>query len=79
MPELNRLGNYEGGEQTLETLTDRQLEVLQTAYDLGFYDVPRGATIDEVATEIGIDEGTVSEHLQRAERNILSQQLTAKE
>jgi len=79
VPELHRLGDYGGGEQTLETLTDRQLEVLQTAYDLGFYDVPREVTIDEIATEIGIDGGTVSEHLQRAERNILSQQLTAKE
>lgn len=78
-PELRRLGDYEGGEQTLETLTDRQLEILQTAYDMGFYDVPREASIDEIADEIGLEGGTVSEHLQRAERNILSQQLTAKE
>lgn len=79
VPDLHRLGDYEGGEQTLETLTDRQLEVMQTAYDLGFYDVPREATIDDVATEIGLDGATVSEHLQRAERNVLTQQLTATE
>ncbi|NHN49297.1 helix-turn-helix domain-containing protein [Halostella sp. JP-L12] len=79
VPELHRLGDYEGGEQTLEALTDRQLEVLQTAYELGFYAVPREATIDDVASALGIDGGTVSEHLQRAERNVLSQQLTAKE
>jgi len=79
VPELHRLGDYDGGEQTLETLTDRQLEVLQTAYEMGFYDVPREVTVADVAEEIGLDGGTVSEHLQRAERNILSQQLTVKE
>lgn len=77
VPELHRLGDYEGGARTLETLTDRQLEVLQRAYEMGFYDVPREATIAEVAEEVDIDDATVSEHLQRAERNILSQQLTA--
>jgi predicted DNA binding protein len=46
---------------------------------LGFYTVPREATIDEVAAEMDLDGATVSEHLQRAERNILSQQLTAME
>jgi len=79
VPELHRLGDYEGGEQTLETLTDRQLEILQIAYERGFYDIPREVTIADIADEVGIDDGTVSEHLQRAERNILSQQLTAKE
>lgn len=79
VPELHRLGEYEGGERALETLTERQLEVLQTAYEMGFYEVPREATVDDVADEVGIDGGTVSEHLQRAERNILSQQLTANE
>ncbi len=76
-PDLHSLGEYEGGERALESLTDRQLEVLQTAYDMGFYEVPKRATIDEVAAEIGLDGGTVSEHLQRAERNLLTQQLIA--
>lgn len=74
-PELHRLGDYEGGERTLETLTERQSEIVQQAYEMGFYDVPREATISDIADE----SGTVSDHLQRAERNILSQQLTAKE
>ena len=36
VPELHRLSDYDGGKRTLETLTDRQLEVLQTAYEIGF-------------------------------------------
>jgi predicted DNA binding protein len=34
VPELHRLSDYDGGKRTLETLTDRQLEVLQTAYEI---------------------------------------------
>lgn len=76
VPDLHRLGEYDGGQRTLDALTDRQLEIVQTAYDMGFYEVPREASIEDVAHELGIESGTVSEHLQRAERNLLSQQLT---
>jgi hypothetical protein len=77
VPDLHRLGDYDGGQRTLDALTDRQLEVIQTAYDMGFYDVPREASINDVATEIDLDGATVSEHLQRAERNLLSHQFSA--
>lgn len=75
VPDLHRLGEYDGGQRTLDALTDRQLEVLRTAYDMGFYEVPRETSVDEIAAEIGLDGATVSEHLQRAERNLLTQQL----
>lgn len=76
-PDLHKLGEYEGGQRTLDALTDRQLEIIQTAYDMGFYEVPRETSVEEIADEIGIESGTVAEHLQRAERNLLSQQLMA--
>lgn len=76
-PDLHKLGEYDGGQQTLDALTDRQLEVIQTAYNNGFYDVPREASTEDIAAELDIDAATVSEHLQRAERNLLSQQLIA--
>ncbi|APW97348.1 bacterio-opsin activator [Halobiforma lacisalsi AJ5] len=78
-PDLHKLGEYEGGQRTLDALTDRQLDVLQTAYDMGFYEVPREASIDDVADEMGLDDGTISEHLQRAERNLLTQQLAVQD
>lgn len=78
-PDLHKLGEYEGGQRTLDALTDRQLEVLQTAYDMGFYEVPREASIDDIADEMGLDDGTISEHLQRAERNLLTQQLAVQD
>lgn len=76
-PDLHRLGEYDGGERTLDALTDRQLEILRAAYDMGFYEVPREVSIEDIADEIGIESGTAAEHLQRAERNLLSQQFMA--
>lgn len=74
-PDLQQLGSYEGPGQPLDTLTNRQREVIQTAFDMGYYEVPREASTEDVAGELGIDPSTVTEHLQRAERNILSKHL----
>lgn len=74
-PELEGLGDYEGPERALDSLTERQRETLQVAYDMGFYEVPRTVSTEDVAAELGLDSSTVAEHLQRAERNLLSQQL----
>lgn len=70
-PDLRRLGPYEGGDGTLEGLTDRQREVIETAHELGYYEVPREATTEDIAAELALDPSTVTEHLQRAERNVL--------
>lgn len=67
---LRTLRAYEGRDEPLDTLTDRQRDVLETAHDLGYFDVPRQASLDEVAATLGLDRSTVSEHLQRAERNL---------
>ncbi|AUX07831.1 bacterio-opsin activator HTH domain-containing protein [Halalkaliarchaeum desulfuricum] len=72
-PDLRKLGSYEGTDNPGDTLTDRQHEVIQTAYDMGFYEVPREASTDDVAAELDLDPSTVAEHLQRAERNVLSE------
>lgn len=69
---LEKLRDYRIQETPLDALTDRQHEVLDVAYELGYYDVPRGSSTAEVAAELGVDDSTVSEHLQRAERNILT-------
>lgn len=76
-PDLRKLGGYDGSERPLDRLTDRQREVIQTAYDMGYYEVPREASTDIVAAELDLDSSTVAEHLQRAERNLLSYHLSA--
>lgn len=47
-------------------LTDRQHEVLSVAVDRGYYDVPRTATVEDLAAELDCAASTVSLHLQKA-------------
>lgn len=56
-------------------LTDRQREALQLAHEMGYYDVPRAATLAEVAAEIGVSHQAVSERLRRAEDKLASNHL----
>jgi len=53
-------------------LTDRQREVLRTAYDAGYYDWPRECTGEEVAQELGVSSAAFSEIIRAAERNTFS-------
>ena len=69
---LRKLQNYRVQHSPLDSLTDRQREVLEVAFETGYYDVPRQASTTELAAELGLDDSTVSEHLQRAERNLLA-------
>ena len=52
-------------------LTDRQLEVLETAHRMGYFQHPKGANAGEVATELGITRSTFSEHLAAAQGKLL--------
>lgn len=74
-PDLQKLDAYEGRDRPLDELTDRQREVIRTAYDEGYYEVPREVTTGDIAAELDVDPSTVAEHLQRAERNLLSYHL----
>jgi hypothetical protein len=51
-------------------LTDRQREVLDAALDLGYYEMPRQATHDDIAEEMGLTTPTVTEHLQKVEARV---------
>ncbi|PSP28725.1 helix-turn-helix domain-containing protein [Halobacteriales archaeon QH_2_65_14] len=57
------------------TLTDEQREVLQVAHDLGYFDVPRSATLADVAAELGISSQAASERLRRGHRQLIAQHL----
>lgn len=56
-----------------ELLSERQLEVLEAALDLGWYEVPRKVTLAELAKHLDLGRSTVSEHLVRAESAIIQQ------
>lgn len=70
-PNLQRLGTYHGRREPFDQLTDRQQEVVQRAFEMGYYEVPREVSTSDVAAALEVDPSTVAEHLQRAERNLL--------
>jgi hypothetical protein len=53
-------------------LTDRQREILEAAYRMGYFDRPRGASATDVAEAFDIDPSTVGEHLAAAESKLLA-------
>ncbi|WP_254535769.1 bacterio-opsin activator domain-containing protein [Halomarina litorea] len=55
-----------------ERLTDRQHEVLRTAYASGFFEWPRDRTGQEVADSLDISQPTFNKHLRASERKLFS-------
>lgn len=54
-------------------LTDRQYEAVAAAVECGYYDDPRAAGTDDIASELGCAPSTAAEHLRRAERTVMGQ------
>lgn len=52
-------------------LTDRQREALRTAYEMGYFEIPRRASLDDVAAELGITASSVSERLRRGQTQLM--------
>jgi predicted DNA binding protein len=46
-------------EQLFRELTDRQQEILQTAVEQGYYQIPRQATHQRIADKLGCSKGVV--------------------
>jgi predicted DNA binding protein len=55
-------------DQIRTELTDRQLEVLQTALSAGYFEWPREHDGEAVATRLDITQPTFNKHLRFAER-----------
>ncbi|WP_394742668.1 MEDS domain-containing protein [Natronococcus roseus] len=53
-----------------ERLTDRQREVLQTAYLSGYFESPRRSTGQEVTESLGVSHPTFAQHLRAAQRKL---------
>lgn len=53
-----------------DRLTDRQMEVLRTAYLSGFFEWPRTTSGEDVAEMLGITQPTVNRHLRVSERKL---------
>lgn len=61
----------------LSKLTSKQRQALLTAYSLGYYDVPRRTSSEQLAKRLKLGTSTFAEHLRKAERNLLAGVLAA--
>jgi len=64
------LGSGQLGRVLRNELSQEQLTVLRTAHRLGYFDVPRRASADDIATELDIAQSTLSERLRLAEKQL---------
>lgn len=71
-PLLRTLTEYRGPSDPLDAVTERQRDVLETAFEMGYFEVPKTATTAEIAATLDLDPSTVREHLRRAQRNLLT-------
>ncbi|WP_255152524.1 helix-turn-helix domain-containing protein [Halorarius halobius] len=71
---LERFGPYEPSteEDFFASLTSRQRDTFTAAMELGYYEVPRRTTHEELAEELGVSRSTVGEHLRKIEARALS-------
>lgn len=68
---IDQVSSYKQGlGATASLLTERQHEAVTVAVDLGYYDVPRTATVADVAAELGCASSTASTHLQKAHAHL---------
>ncbi|HKT21008.1 MAG TPA: helix-turn-helix domain-containing protein, partial [Nitrososphaerales archaeon] len=58
-------------DEFLGALTKKQLGAFMAAMQMGYYGMPKGATIDEIASRQGMKRSTYEEHLRKAELKIL--------
>jgi predicted DNA binding protein len=61
-----------GDDETTYQLTEPQLEAIVIAYEIGYFNVPRDATLDDLSSELGISKQSVSERLRRAQSRLVA-------
>lgn len=68
---LRKLSTLRGATE----LTRAQERVLQLAFDVGYFDIPRKITLEQLAKRLEISKATLDVMLRRAQRKILAEQL----
>ena len=70
-PEYRRISAFDDKSPTDTGLTDEQHETLLTAFEMGYYNIPRDVTAAELASELGISHQALSERFRRAHRELI--------
>lgn len=64
----------EAGGGAKDDLTAAQRKALRTAFERGYFEIPRGASLQEVADELGVSRQATSERLRRGLSSLLGRE-----
>ena len=71
--DVDRVGEYDRRHGTVAAdLTERQYEAVRIAVALGYYAVPREASLADIAAALDCATSTASNHLRKAEETIMA-------
>ncbi len=56
-----------------ESLTEKQRRIIQLAFRLGYYDLPRRVNSKDLARRVGIRDATLVVHRRKAERRLFAE------
>lgn len=73
--ELRRVYADDAEDRDGSPLTPEQAEVLEVAAELGYFEIPREASMSDLASELGISSQAVSERLRRGHAVLLEEHL----
>jgi predicted DNA binding protein len=68
---VDRIGADAGEFTETVGLTDEQHQAMERAVELGYYEIPRRITLEELAADLEISHQALSERLRRANRNLI--------
>lgn len=74
--QINRLYHPKTPRQREYGLTADQYETLVTAFQKGYFDVPRGLSMEELADGLEISSNSVSQRIRRGSANLIQHTLT---
>lgn len=73
--ELLRLYSLDAPKMGQYNVSPKQREAMLTAYQMGYFEIPRGCKLSDVADDLGIAPRSVSERIRRGELNLLTNTL----
>ncbi|WP_227379998.1 bacterio-opsin activator domain-containing protein [Haladaptatus halobius] len=73
--EILNIYQLDEGRQGRFGITEDQQEALTRAYDSGYYNIPRKATAEEIADELGVSHQALSERLRRGHGSLVKNAL----
>lgn len=79
--DVNGIYDSDGGDRgpASTTLSDRQYEALRTAFETGYFAIPREITLEELGDRLGISDTAASQRIRRGLRRLLAEELASPE